>query len=78
MRSRLRFRPRLAEPNPKSGRRRRLGFETDFTSQERDRDESEMKFWRRIMVLLARSARKQPSFVVHIDAELPIWFREST
>ena len=47
MRSRLRFRPRLAEPNPKSGQRRRLGFETDFTSRERDRDESEMKFWRR-------------------------------
>ncbi|CAG7861115.1 unnamed protein product [Brassica rapa] len=27
---------------------------------------------------LARSARKQPSFVVHMDAELPIWFTEST
>uniref|UniRef100_A0A0D2ZQW6 RNase H type-1 domain-containing protein n=1 Tax=Brassica oleracea var. oleracea TaxID=109376 RepID=A0A0D2ZQW6_BRAOL len=26
---------------------------------------------------LARSARKQPSFVVHMDAELPIWFTES-
>ena len=22
---------------------------------------------------LARSARKQPSFVVHMDAELPVW-----
>ena len=27
---------------------------------------------------LARSARKQSSFVVHMDAELPIWFTEST
>ncbi|CAG7892739.1 unnamed protein product, partial [Brassica rapa] len=27
---------------------------------------------------LAHSARKQPSFVVHIDTELPIWFIEST
>ena len=27
---------------------------------------------------LARSARKQPSFIVHMDAELPIWFTEST
>ena len=27
---------------------------------------------------LARSARKQPSFVVHMDAELPIWFTESS
>ena len=27
---------------------------------------------------LARSARKQTSFVVHMDAELPIWFTEST
>ena len=26
---------------------------------------------------LAHSARKQPSFVVHMDAELPIWFTES-
>ena len=26
---------------------------------------------------IARSARKQPSFVVHMDAELPIWFAES-
>ena len=26
---------------------------------------------------LARSARKQPSFVVHMDAELPGWFAES-
>uniref|UniRef100_A0A0D3EEV0 RNase H type-1 domain-containing protein n=1 Tax=Brassica oleracea var. oleracea TaxID=109376 RepID=A0A0D3EEV0_BRAOL len=26
---------------------------------------------------LARSARKQSSFVVHMDAELPIWFTES-
>ena len=26
---------------------------------------------------LARSARKQPSFVVHMDAELPIWFTGS-
>ena len=26
---------------------------------------------------LARSARKQPSFVVHMDAELPNWFTES-
>nr|VDC96053.1 unnamed protein product [Brassica oleracea] len=25
----------------------------------------------------ARSARKQPSFVVHMDVELPIWFTES-
>ena len=25
---------------------------------------------------LARSARKQPSFVVHIDVELPVWFTE--
>ena len=24
-----------------------------------------------------RSARKQPSFVVHMDAELPVWFTES-
>nr|VDD65011.1 unnamed protein product [Brassica oleracea] len=27
---------------------------------------------------LACSAGKQPSFVVHMDAELPIWFTEST
>ena len=27
---------------------------------------------------LARNARKQPSFVVHTDAELPHWFTEST
>ena len=27
---------------------------------------------------LARSAGKQPSFVVHMDAELPVWFAEST
>uniref|UniRef100_A0A0D3DRE1 RNase H type-1 domain-containing protein n=1 Tax=Brassica oleracea var. oleracea TaxID=109376 RepID=A0A0D3DRE1_BRAOL len=27
---------------------------------------------------LARSARKQPSFVVHMDAEVPGWFAEST
>uniref|UniRef100_A0A0D3DRT8 RNase H type-1 domain-containing protein n=1 Tax=Brassica oleracea var. oleracea TaxID=109376 RepID=A0A0D3DRT8_BRAOL len=27
---------------------------------------------------LACSARKQPSFVVHMDAVLPIWFLEST
>ena len=27
---------------------------------------------------LARSVRKQPSFVVHMDAELPGWFAEST
>ena len=27
---------------------------------------------------LARSARIQPSFVVHMDAELPLWFTEST
>ena len=26
---------------------------------------------------LAHSARKQPSFVVHMDAELPVWFTES-
>ena len=26
---------------------------------------------------LACSARKQPSFVVHMGAELPIWFTES-
>ncbi|CDY17060.1 BnaA08g04240D [Brassica napus] len=26
---------------------------------------------------LARSFRKQPSSVVHMDAELPIWFKES-
>ena len=26
---------------------------------------------------LARSARKQLSFVVHIDTELPVWFTES-
>nr|VDD60019.1 unnamed protein product [Brassica oleracea] len=26
---------------------------------------------------VARSARKQPSFVVHMDAELPIWFTKS-
>lgn len=26
---------------------------------------------------LTRSARTQPSFVVHIDAELPNWFAES-
>ena len=26
---------------------------------------------------LAHSARKQPSFVVHMNAELPIWFIES-
>ncbi|KAL0784953.1 hypothetical protein Bca101_001198 [Brassica carinata] len=27
---------------------------------------------------LVHSARKQPSFVVHMDAELPPWFTEST
>ena len=27
---------------------------------------------------LARSARKQPSSVVHMDVELPLWFTEST
>ena len=26
---------------------------------------------------LARSAKKQPSFVVHMDSELPMWFAES-
>ena len=26
---------------------------------------------------LARSARKQPSFVVHMDADHPVWFTES-
>ncbi|KAL0833903.1 hypothetical protein Bca101_085792 [Brassica carinata] len=26
---------------------------------------------------LAHSVRKQPSFVVHIDAKLPVWFTES-
>ena len=26
---------------------------------------------------LARSARKQPCFVIHMDAELPFWFTES-
>ena len=26
---------------------------------------------------LARSARRQPSFVVHMDTELPVWFTES-
>ena len=26
---------------------------------------------------LARSVRQQPSFVVHMDAELPFWFTES-
>ena len=26
---------------------------------------------------LARSARKQPSFVVHMDQHLPVWFTES-
>ncbi|KAL0661545.1 hypothetical protein Bca4012_098382 [Brassica carinata] len=26
---------------------------------------------------LARSARKQPSSAVHMDAELPVWFAES-
>ena len=26
---------------------------------------------------LARSARKQPSFVVHMDREFPVWFTES-
>src|SRR5690606_15144482 len=26
---------------------------------------------------LARSARNQSSFVVHMDAELPVWFTES-
>ena len=26
---------------------------------------------------LARSARKQPSFVIHMDAELPLWFTET-
>ena len=24
---------------------------------------------------LARSVKKQPSFVVHMDAKLPVWFR---
>uniref|UniRef100_A0A0D3CNU4 RNase H type-1 domain-containing protein n=1 Tax=Brassica oleracea var. oleracea TaxID=109376 RepID=A0A0D3CNU4_BRAOL len=27
---------------------------------------------------LAHIARKQPSFVVHMDAELSLWFTEST
>ena len=27
---------------------------------------------------LARSARKQPSFVVHMYAEVPVWFADST
>ena len=27
---------------------------------------------------LARSARKQASFVVHMDAKLPVWFAKST
>ena len=27
---------------------------------------------------MARSARKQTSFVVHMDAELPVWFAESS
>ena len=27
---------------------------------------------------LARSARKQPSFVVHMNAELLVWFAKST
>ena len=27
---------------------------------------------------LARSVRKQPSFVIHMDAELSLWFTEST
>ena len=26
---------------------------------------------------LARNAKNQPSYVVHMDAELPIWFTES-
>ena len=26
---------------------------------------------------LARSVRKQPSFVVHMDQDLPVWFTES-
>ena len=26
---------------------------------------------------LARSVRKQPSFVVHMDADHPVWFTES-
>ena len=26
---------------------------------------------------LARSARKQPSFVVHMDSDHPVWFTES-
>ncbi|KAL0729301.1 hypothetical protein Bca4012_025394 [Brassica carinata] len=26
---------------------------------------------------LAQNARNQPSFVVHMDAELPVWFTES-
>ena len=26
---------------------------------------------------LARSGRKQPSFVIHMDVELPIWFTQS-
>ena len=26
---------------------------------------------------LARSVRKQPSFVVHIDEKLPVWFTKS-
>lgn len=26
---------------------------------------------------LARSTKKQPSFLVHMDAELPVWFAES-
>ena len=26
---------------------------------------------------LARSVRKQPSFVVHMNASLPVWFTES-
>ncbi|KAF2560252.1 hypothetical protein F2Q70_00018836 [Brassica cretica] len=27
---------------------------------------------------LAHSARKQPFFIVHIDAELPVWFTDSS
>lgn len=27
---------------------------------------------------LERSARKQPSFVVHMNSELPVWFAESS
>ncbi|KAL0749388.1 hypothetical protein Bca101_031391 [Brassica carinata] len=26
---------------------------------------------------LARSIRKQPSFIVHMDRDLPVWFTES-